>query len=158
MFAVSLYSPIAWKNMTSIVNNLLEGNYQEALTLYELRFGSLASPTVIVRGSDAIFGVQCSDNIARADSLDDLLPMINLLSNTSRILGNALYIVMTCPQWKIEPKERFDYKSDHVIETKTPVLLIGNTLDGHTPLKSAFNVSASFKDSVVLELNAYGVS
>jgi len=62
---------------------------------------------------------------------------------------------MTCTQWKIEAKER--YEGDFQVQTKKPVLLIGNTYDGLTPLLSAHNVSSGLKGSVVLEVRGYGV-
>jgi len=63
-------------------------------------------------------------------------------------------ISMTCTQWQMEAKGQ--YEGDFQVERKKPVLLIGNTYDGFTPLKSACNVSSGFKGSVVLEVNGYG--
>lgn len=67
-----------------------------------------------------------------------------------------VFLYATCAQWKIEPKER--YTGDFNVKTKHPVLFIGNTNDGLTPLVSAKNVSSTFEGSVVLTVDGYGVS
>ncbi|EMR67890.1 putative peptidase tripeptidyl-peptidase protein [Eutypa lata UCREL1] len=64
---------------------------------------------------------------------------------------------MVCAQWQIEPRERYEGSFDGV-QTRNPVLFVGNTYDAHTPLVSARNVSAGFAGSVVLEVNGYGHS
>lgn len=38
------------------------------------------------------------------------------------------------------------------------MMIVTNTFDGHTPPQSAYNTSAIFEDSVVLEINGYGHS
>lgn len=68
----------------------------------------------------------------------------------------AIGVASACQQWKIEPKER--YTGDFNVKTKSPVLFIGNTFDGLTPLVSAKNVSSTFEGSALLTVNGYGVS
>lgn len=71
-------------------------------------------------------------------------------------MGDATTAVsMTCAQWNMDAKERYD--GDFQVQSEGPVLLIGNTYDGLTPLVSAQNVSSGFRGSVVLEVNGYGV-
>lgn len=60
---------------------------------------------------------------------------------------------MTCALWKMQVKERC---CDFQAKTQNPVFFIGNTYDGLTPLISAYNVSAGFEESVVLEIAGYG--
>lgn len=62
---------------------------------------------------------------------------------------------MIATQWKLEAKER--YTGDFRVKTKHPMLVIGNTYDPTTPLRSARNISESFEGSVVLEHGGYGV-
>jgi hypothetical protein len=62
---------------------------------------------------------------------------------------------MRCQRWKIKPKETYTGSFEH-IQTRKPLLVIGNTLDGHTPLKSAYNTSSIFEGSSVLELDGNG--
>lgn len=82
--------------------------------------------------------------------------MVDRLYNTSKIFGDVTpAISMICTRWKMQAKEV--YIGDFQAQTKKPVLFIGNTGDGFTPLVSAYNVSSGFKDSVVLEVNGYGV-
>lgn len=81
--------------------------------------------------------------------------MIN--ANDGITVGDALvFLYAACSQWKIEPKER--YTGDFNVKTKHPVLFVGNTHDGLTPLVSAKNVSSTFEGSVVLTVDGYGVS
>ena len=67
-----------------------------------------------------------------------------------------IFLNSACAQWKIEPKER--YTGDFNVKTKSPVLFIGNTFDGLTPLVSAKNVSSTFEGSALLTVDGYGVS
>ncbi|KAK8146938.1 hypothetical protein G3M48_002360 [Beauveria asiatica] len=100
-------------------------------------------------------GIRCSDYIGRLSSLEAYMPIQERLYNISRILGPpSASLGMTCSQWKIEPKER--YEGNFQVAPRKPVLVVGNTYDGATPIVSARNVSSGFKGSTVLELNAYG--
>ncbi|BCS22615.1 uncharacterized protein APUU_30840A [Aspergillus puulaauensis] len=103
----------------------------------------------------ALTGIHCSDNQVRAGSLAEFMPTARKLYSISRVAGdNSIGSYIGCQQWQIEPKET--YRGPFIAETKTPVLLIGNTLDSHSPLRSAHNVSAGFEGSVVLEVNGNG--
>jgi hypothetical protein len=87
---------------------------------------------------------------------DDFLPVVDQLYKTSKLIGDVTSAIsMICAQWKMSAKEV--YTGDFHAKTKKPVLFIGNTGDGFTPLASVYNVSAGFKNSVVLEVNGYGV-
>lgn len=105
---------------------------------------------------ESLLGIHCGDRITRLTSFDQFLPAVDRLYNTSIMMGDfTVGPGMTCAQWKFDAKER--YLGDFKVTTKNPVLLIGNTFDGHTPIRSAYNVSSGFKDSVVLEVNGHGV-
>jgi hypothetical protein len=102
-------------------------------------------------------GIHCVDRTPRTSSFDEFLPTVRRLYKTSRIFGDVTVSTSaTCAQWRIEAKER--YEGDFRVQTRNPILLIGNTYDGHTPLVSAYNVSSGFEGSVVLEIHGYGVS
>ncbi|KAI0886788.1 alpha/beta-hydrolase [Annulohypoxylon maeteangense] len=108
-----------------------------------------------IQQTQSLAGIHCGDNMVRTEKFEDFVPAVQYMYNTSRIIGDALVnLYSTCAQWKIEPKER--YTGDFNVKTKNPVLFIGNSHDALTPLVSAKNVSATFEDSVVLEVIGYG--
>jgi len=135
---------------------LLTGDTKDALAvLIELVGGSTAaeaSKQILM----SVMGIHCADRTVRVSNFDDFLPVIDQLYNTSKIFGDDTpAISMICAQWKMKAKEI--YTGDFQANTKEPVMFIGNTGDGFTPLDSAYNVSSGFKDSVVLEVDGYGV-
>ncbi|OBT66462.1 hypothetical protein VE03_03590 [Pseudogymnoascus sp. 23342-1-I1] len=147
----NLYSTYGWPQLTALLDMLLMGNIKEA--------SAGASASGVLTEAEKIFmavmGIHCGDRNVRASRLDDFMPAVGQLYNTSRIMGDiTTAISMTCAQWKFDAKER--YEGDFQVETKEPVLFIGNTYDGLTPLISAYNVSSGFRGSVVLEVNGYG--
>ncbi|KAH8666941.1 proteinase [Xylariales sp. PMI_506] len=147
----NLYSTYGWPRLTMILEMLLTGEIQDAPAAIKDSVALIEDSKLIM----AVLGIHCGDRSARAASLDNYMPSINQLYNTSRLMGDITSAIsMTCAQWNIEPKER--YEGSFQAQTKEPVLIIGNTYDGLTPLASAQNVSAGFHGSVVLEVNGYG--
>lgn len=159
--ANSLYATTSWENTTLIFDMLMTGEIDEVAFL---EFVGTVVPvdntTLFTIGSvyPPLEGIHCSDRApdARAGTYEKFLPAIYELSNTSKIAGRSdISISMACAQWELDSKER--YEGDFQVSPKNPVLLIANTYDGHTPIQSAHNVSAGFENSVVLEINGYGV-
>lgn len=107
-----------------------------------------------------LLGIQCLDQNKRlpeGSTVKDFIPASKELYASSRTIGDAsLFQSMVCANWKIEPTEKFN--TDFKIKPRKPVLILGNTYDGHTPLKSAYNVSSTVDSSAVVELDGYGVS
>jgi hypothetical protein len=150
----SLYSTFSWPRLTLLLDLLLAGNINDALPVIKSFLVQTDADKQMV---NAVFGIHCSDRTTRTSSFDDFMPAIDRLYNTSKFMGDIQpYTSMTCAQWKMEAKER--YNGDFHVQTKNPVLLVGNTYDAFTPVVSAYNVSSGFKDSVVLEINGHGVS
>jgi hypothetical protein len=149
----SLYSTALWPRLTSLLDNLLKGNIDDALAELE----SYPVPTEEELNIPmVIMGIHCGDRTPRVSSFDEFLPAVDRLYNVSKFMGDITPgFSMACSQWKMEAKER--YEGDFQVQTKKPVLLIGNTYDGLTPLVSAYNVSSGLKGSVVLEVKGYGV-
>lgn len=104
-------------------------------------------------------GIRCSDNTLRADSWQEVLPLVRDFSDTSRITGDWVAVPqpLTCPQWKLAAKERYTGGFNN-IKTRKPVLVVGNTFDPITSLAAARNASGSFVNSRLLVHNGYGVS
>ncbi|KAL4955995.1 hypothetical protein BDW69DRAFT_102019 [Aspergillus filifer] len=158
-FAQALYSPRNWASVIALVDSLM---FDTDLPIGELlaqtpffNVSTLVLPALMA-GDTALAGIYCSDNQKRTESFEDLIPAIERLYNTSKIMGDiGLGSYSRCQQWEIEPKETYRGSFDHV-QLRNPPLFIGNTLDGHTPLKSAYNVSSSYEGSVVLEMDGFG--
>lgn len=106
-----------------------------------------------------LVGIACLDHNKRlpeGSSLDAFLPASRELFASSRTIAYAsLFQAMVCANWKIYPTEKFN--SDFKIKPRKPVLILGNTYDGHTPLESAYNVSSTIDSSAVVELDGYAV-
>ncbi|RYP62594.1 hypothetical protein DL771_009673 [Monosporascus sp. 5C6A] len=156
----ALYAPSGWPALATTLDLVLAGDVP-ALTrlMTEIGGGDTLTPEAI-RASMvpflALMGIHCGERTARAATLDDVMPAVERLYATSRIMGDLTpSLTMTCAQWRIEPRERYGGRFDGV-RTRGPVLFIGNTYDAHTPLVSAYNVSSGFEGSVVLEVNGYG--
>lgn len=149
-----------WPVFTMLLDHLLFGVEYEDLEEILQTTAAVFSTNPDLREATrtafmALTGIYCSDNQVRGGSLHEFMPTVRKLYSTSRVAGdNSVGSYIGCQQWQIEPKET--YRGPFTAETKTPVLLIGNTLDSHSPLRSAHNVSAGFEGSVVLEVNGNG--
>lgn len=158
-----LYTTTAWKNLTDVLAMLESGDVDERAVLERMQVPLARSEDDLevqvnrtVGETMPFFGIHCLDRGARARTYDAVLPAVRRLFRLSGIMGGAVTVpTVTCAQWKLEPKER--YRGDFCVRPRKPVLLIGNTYDGHTPIASARNVSAGFNKSVVLKVNGYGV-
>ena len=152
--AQSFYAPSAWPNLTIALDMLLSGDIDEQFITDISGVASLDAQAAI---SMSLMGIHCVDRAARARTWDEFLPAAHLLMNTSKTMGgSAMGMSMACAQWTIDPSER--YEGNFEARTKNPVLLMGNLYDAHTPIRSAHNVSSGLEDSVVLEVDGYGVS
>lgn len=150
-----LYKPTFWPVLSIILHELLHGNATAAL----LASAAMPSGNVIFpnNGPEALYGIRCSDSALRSKDFDSLEPLLDAFYARSRLYGDILPVqVVTCAQWPFVARER--YSGSWGVNTKNPVLFIGNTYDPFTPLISARNASAGFKDSVVLQHDGYGVS
>ncbi|PFH56809.1 hypothetical protein XA68_15959 [Ophiocordyceps unilateralis] len=167
LLADSIYSTSSWPNVTAILDMLISRRVDEAFVLGHLGdraslpqdSNSSVTEAAMARTFSAtmpLFGIHCLDRGARAGSFDALLPAFRRLLAISRVMGGAgANTAAVCAQWKLEPRER--YAGDFRARPRAPVLIVGNSHDGHTPIRSAHNVSAGLEGSVVLEVDGYGV-
>ncbi|KAI0130387.1 TAP-like protein-domain-containing protein [Xylariales sp. AK1849] len=147
-----LYYPVLWPQMAVILDGLLTGNLT-TLAEYLASLDSTADAAAITYESNA--GIRCSDKLPRASTWQELGPIFDQLDQKSKWFGDLpASLILKCAQWRFEAKER--YNGDFQVKTRNPMLLVGNTYDPTTPLVSAFNVSAGFEGSVVLQHNGYG--
>jgi hypothetical protein len=153
----AMYGPSKWNALAFILYELFISNATMidayGYTLNDDSSTGLSSISL----TTAFAAIHCSDRKPRVASFDEFHPTLDALYNISSVMGdNDDTASMLCARWKIEPKER--YEGSFTVQTKNPVLFIGNTWDGHTPLLSAYNVSSGFNGSAVLEVHGYGVS
>lgn len=153
----SMYDPGTWPLYSQYLNGLLTGNltqfYNAAVALYE------ASPAILSDGvgDDSPYGIQCGDRSIRLTDFADYKEAVDEYWRVSRLQGDLTnYLLAICSQWQMEPVERYmgGFKN---LKPRKPLLLVGNTYDPTTPLKSAKNVTDSFEGSVLLQQNSYGV-
>ncbi len=154
----ALYRPGRWPLLAAALDGVLSGNYLEAI---EYVGAILADAGAAHNGgveTDSPYGINCVDKDVHLDGgLDELLPQFHRQWEESRSLGDfTAFLGASCAQWKIEPKERYE-GSFLDIKTRNPLLIIGNTFDPATSIRSAFNMSSGFVDSVVLTQDGYGV-
>lgn len=156
----SLPATVLWPITASVVDRILQGDRSDDLlnllaTIYPIDSDSVAAEALVVAANA---GIQCSDRspYVRIDNLTELMPKLDQMHSISRFMSDVLDpTTFTCNRWKFVAKERYEGDWQR-IQTRNPILFISNTYDPRTPLKSAFNVSASFPGSVVLEVNGYG--
>ncbi|KAI1476079.1 alpha/beta-hydrolase [Daldinia eschscholtzii] len=154
----ALYDSSLWPLLARVLNAILTEQYDLVNDIFEALM-----PTTVIdifkqsQQPQVISAIHCSDNMVRSKTFDDFAPAIERLYNISKIIGDGvIFLNSACAQWKIEPKER--YTGDFNVKTKNPVLFIGNTFDGLTPLVSAKNVSSTFEGSALLTVDGYGHS
>ncbi|KAL3464861.1 Alpha/Beta hydrolase protein [Aspergillus heterothallicus] len=153
--AQAFYTISAWPNLADQLTVLLSGTAEDHPELFASLAGGAASQVALSPTIESLAGIHCVDRRVRA-SFDEFSEAAEQLYNTSRSYGDlTAALTADCARWRIEPKEPFEGNL-HNIEVMNPVLIIGNTFDGQTSIVSAHNVSASFPDSRVLEVNGYG--
>jgi hypothetical protein len=144
-----LYRPKTWSNVSIALDSLMTGDLETFILMISAEAGTPSQ-------DQAVLGIRCGDKVPRVSSLKDMQPILAKFLQTSKWFGDWAwgYYVMVCAQWKFEAKER--YLGDFQVQTRNPILFIGNPFDPVTPLVSAQNMSASFKGSVVLQHNGFG--
>ncbi|XXH01751.1 cytosolic factor, phosphatidylinositol/phosphatidylcholine transfer protein [Hypoxylon texense] len=146
----TLYFPRLWPALAQSLDDLLHDN----LTTFAAQ---IADPTTAIpQQAQAIVGIRCGDKRRRTDNLIDLAPDFAQYHRNSKWFWdwNWGWYVMPCAQWKFSAKERYD--GDFQVQTRSPLLFVGNTFDPVTPLVSARNMSEGFEGSVLLTHNGHG--
>lgn len=148
---ISLYTPATYPALARALASLLANDPGPILSLYTSLASGLSNPD----NTDAPLGIHCSDKKSGITTLEDAMPGLYELQETSRLLGQMGGINLVCARWKFTAKER--YEGNFNVRTRKPVLLIGGSYDGATALGNAFNVSAGLEGSAVLEHGGFGV-
>ena len=150
----SIYSPSFWPPLAAAFDGLLTGNLTAVIDLELVLAQSTIFPSY---GYESGQGIRASDVSLRTNNLTSLYPLIEKAFGLSELLGDYLVSpALHYAQWRFNAKG--GYKGDFCdIQTKNPLLFVGNTFDPLTPLISAHNASANFPGSVVLEHGGHGV-
>ncbi|KAL3482658.1 TAP-like protein-domain-containing protein [Aspergillus germanicus] len=147
------YSPETYPAMATALEALLAGNTTEFARIYNnfIDLGLILTLTP----DESPFAITCGDKELPEQTFIEMAPVFEALEEESRLLGSHGHILASiCQNWDIQAKER--YTGNFEATTRHPMLIIGNTFDPATPLRSAQNVSASFEGSVVLEHGGFG--
>ncbi|MBE3048831.1 alpha/beta hydrolase [Candidatus Bathyarchaeota archaeon] len=136
--------------MTTLLHAVVTGDGLEDVAKYTSHF-------VATIGTESLLGIRCSDAIPRADGIEGVEGEVwHMLDVSEKFGGMFPRSSMVCAQWPFEAKE--SRPLDGVVETKNPVLLIGNTWDPTTGVHTAYKMSEMFAGSVVVEQKGFGVS
>ncbi|ETI28736.1 hypothetical protein G647_01187 [Cladophialophora carrionii CBS 160.54] len=147
-----LYSPDAWPLLAEGLQFLLTGNLTGFFEVFTILTGGGEGG----ESDQALQGIEFGEQALRTDNLTTLDPLISAVTASSKWGGLDFGLVnaIQSVRWKQTAKEI--YSGDWHVQTKHPILIIGNSYDPATPLISAQNTSASFEGSVVLQHNGYG--
>lgn len=156
----ALYSPSGWGTVSGLLKMLYEGKVTEALALLTESGTASASAGpqdgVDIRTTSNL-GIRGVDKTVRVQSLEDYIPYMEKVLNTSRIIGDvSAYAQMAVTQWKTSAVEIYD--GDFKVKTKNPVLVTSNSYDPLAPLRAAQRLSGLLEGSALLINNGYGVS
>lgn len=150
IYYIVLQSPERASKMTTLLNNLVTGEDLADVVEY---FASLDEEG----GNEAEWGIACGDTIPRAVDAEGVMDEVDYLMESSPEFGGlAPEFSLICARWPFSAKEVKTVNKE--VETRKPVLFVGNTYDPATPVHSAYNMSKLFPGSVVVEQNGYGVS
>ncbi|KAJ6439310.1 nedd8-like protein [Purpureocillium lavendulum] len=153
-FADAVYGPNSWGSLATLLALIASNRTQTPAfyKVYEAMDFKLNSTLVTY---PPLYGIHCSDKTVRLKSLDEFRPVQERLSKISKVMdGTDTDVSMTCAQWKSDAAG--PYKGDFHVKTKNPILLATNKYDGHTPIRSAVNVSSGFEGSGMLVVNGFG--
>lgn len=145
-----LYSPSRWRTLARGLQGLLDGN----VTAFRETMTSGTATTT----PDAIYGIRCGETSLRQDNFADLGPLLQQVNDLSGWGGFDFGTInpIRCSRWLAQAHEV--YHGDWQVQTNSPILVVGNSHDPVTPLRSAQNNSETFAGSVLLQHDGYGVS
>ena len=150
----AIIRPVSWPLFAIGLHGLLTNNVTEARTLSSL---TTPQPTIFPdNGKEAVPAIRLSDVPRKRVNTTSFEEILAEFYTTSDLLGD-LYasIALSYRDWPFKAKGA--YLGDFRVKTRNPILFVGGKLDPLTPLTNAYNASAGFEGSVVLEHNGYGV-
>jgi hypothetical protein len=155
----ALYSPPTWP----ILAGWLYGIFEKNVTLYNQGLPVLGLPQPVrepfpeLSQIETIPSIRCSDVLLRSSSVSpEPAAIAEALLAQSPHVGSSVATSQSllCPQWPFKAKEQYSGNFD--VETKNPILFVGNFFDPITSLDAARNASATFSGSGLLVHSGYG--
>lgn len=148
--------PTAWQQLAGMLATLLTGTDEEIIAVIDTFYTVGFSDETSVDSFEALWAIHCGDRVPRAETMEEMESAFAELLQTSRLTGPTVtQITAHCARWGAHAKEIYSGPFED-IQTAGPLLILGNTLDAHTPMQSAHNASAIFDGSVVLEVAGTG--
>ncbi|CAO1597589.1 hypothetical protein XANCAGTX0491_001396 [Xanthoria calcicola] len=149
----AIIRPVSWPLFAIGLHGLLTNNATEARTLSSLT--ARQSTIFPDNGKEAVPAIRLSDVPRERVNTTSFEEILAEFYTTSDLLGD-LYasIALSYRDWPFQAKGA--YLGDFRVKTRNPILFVGGKLDPLTPLPDAYNASAGFEGSVVLEHNGYG--
>ncbi|OJD30778.1 tap domain-containing protein [Diplodia corticola] len=142
----ALYNPRVYSDLAELIDGMMTGNVTDP---------GWQTMVLGLTSTEARIGILCGDKATRSSRMEETLPAIDEQMRLSRLGGDVFSsTVMQCARWQMDAKER--YLGDFNVQTRTPILTIGNTYDPVTPFASALNASKSFPGAVALEHHGFG--
>lgn len=148
-----LNAPASWANFSGVLAMLYQGDTTGYFQLVSAASGSGEGTNL----GSANIGIRGVDKTVRVPTLEEYMPNIERMFNSSHILGDlAAYSQIAVTQWKATAVEI--YAGDFRAKTKNPVLIASNSFDPQAPIRAAQRLSGLLEGSAVLVNNGYGVS
>ena len=151
----TLYRPYSWPKFAEMTRGLLQGN---SSWFYEVAASSYVNYDQVYDQLGSGMAVLCTDAVPATNySLVSWKDYVKNCTELSFIAGDGRSLdTLPCRHWSTLPNERWEGSFDN-IDLDVPVLMIGNTYDPATPLKSAKRLAAQMGDSArLLEQRSYG--
>ncbi|KAI9700530.1 MAG: hypothetical protein M1820_006829 [Bogoriella megaspora] len=147
------YHPYAWPVVAQSLDHFLNGKY-EAFQAVQASLSKDESPFPKT-SNDALSAISCGDYAWRTADFEEIKQYANEMEAKSIFGGlTGLPQEIDCAAWRFQAKER--YQGDFHVQTRNPILFVGNTHDPVTPYASAKNMSTGFDGSVLLHHDGYG--
>lgn len=158
----ALYGPFEWPVLAGLLYSLLEEDDTGIAEWASQLVGGAGAVALTFPDPfypEMVPAIRCSDVAFRANDASAVVPIVDNFLGISPTFGgylSALQSPLMCGQWPFQAKER--YTGSFEVETRKPMLIVSNIFDPVTSLDAARNASATFRGSVLLTQDAYGVS
>ncbi|KAL8754812.1 MAG: hypothetical protein Q9199_004083 [Rusavskia elegans] len=149
----AINNPSTWPLFATGLHGLLTENITEARVI---SLFTAPQPTIFPNnGKEATPAIRFSDVPRERVNTTSFDSVLEEFYATSKLLGD--FFPSLPPSYRDWPfKAKGAYLGDFRVKTRNPLLFVGGALDPLTPLPNAYNASAGFEGSVVLEHGGYG--
>ncbi|KAM0197786.1 hypothetical protein ACHAPI_004515 [Fusarium lateritium] len=157
---VGLGDPANYRRIIKRIEGLLSNN---ATTLKALAIRGQNQPSAAIpswnRGGASIRpGISCGDSSFRVEHPEDLYSMYQAHRMAASFSESTLSNRFACANWKFTAAEQIDLNKLRNVKTSSPILLANGRYDPVTSLRSAWEISARFRESRVVVHEGAGAS